>query len=343
MNTSYIAKSNKIRESLKTFKKYLLASKLFFSMSRGVTRNLPRIFMYHRFTKENVDRWGALKADFLEWQLLQISKGWRVLPLGKYLELSIDDKKAPKNTVILTIDDGYSDFYSVAFPLLKKFDFPATLFVTTDFIDGKIWLWPDRIKYALEQTQKKHLGIKVGGKKVTLNIETPERKVQTWDLLVRYLTRVTEKEKWQYLSLLEERLEVALPDAPPKEYSALTWDQIREMAGWGIEIGSHTLTHPILSRLDKPQLIREIKGSKMRIEEMLGCRVASFCYPNGMQDDINEDVIREAKSAGYRGAVLAWGARYEDAFKLPRLAAPFDETEFLWKLCGMETLAQHWW
>ena len=98
-------------------------------------------------------------------------------------------------------------------------------------------------------------------------------------------------------ALLQE-LAVELPDSPTQRYQPLSWEQIRDLAAAGIEIGAHTQTHPCLSRISSERLHDEIAGSKRRLETMLGAEVLSFCYPNGTPDDLNDEVKRVVREAG---------------------------------------------
>lgn len=107
----------------------------------------------------------------------------------------------------------------------------------------------------------------------------------------------------------------------------LTWDQLDEMARYSFAIGSHTLTHPLLSRLDREAAYREIKGSKEVLEEKLGRPVPLFCYPAG---DFNGETIELVKKAGYQAAVVS-PDRYipETPFTLRRVGVDRDTTPFL--------------
>jgi peptidoglycan/xylan/chitin deacetylase (PgdA/CDA1 family) len=107
----------------------------------------------------------------------------------------------------------------------------------------------------------------------------------------------------------------------------------------GIEIGSHTLNHPILSKVrDERRLREEIVESREAIEERIRDRVATFCYPNGKPGDFDEKVVTVVKEAGYDGAVVTAGVFSQDLFRIPRIGVISDKTDFLWKACGLENL-----
>jgi peptidoglycan/xylan/chitin deacetylase (PgdA/CDA1 family) len=106
----------------------------------------------------------------------------------------------------------------------------------------------------------------------------------------------------------------------------------------GVEIGSHTMTHPILTNISDERLRRELHGSKLRLEEALGRRVDQFCYPNG---DNDERVQREVARAGYRVAVTCVGGlnkRGDDPLTLRRIHTERDLAHFLQSTSGFEQL-----
>jgi len=106
----------------------------------------------------------------------------------------------------------------------------------------------------------------------------------------------------------------------------VTWDQVREMAAAGIEIGSHSVTHPDLRQLSGSHLEQEISGSRKTLEEQLGMPVLFFCYPGGHYD---EEVLAAVKAAGYLGAVsTVFGAAGpgDDPFQWPRVRVSRGDT-----------------
>ena len=112
------------------------------------------------------------------------------------------------------------------------------------------------------------------------------------------IKRLPDESKEEAIERLSRALGVAIPPTPPEEFSSVTWDQAREMDANGVEIGSHTLTHPILTNVGDERLRRELSDSKSRLEEVLGHQVDLFCYPNG---DNDERVRCEVARAGVSG------------------------------------------
>lgn len=322
----------------RTLKKILLRLPLFFRFMSFLTRRTPRIFMYHRFCENLNKKTGMVDSAAFEWQLKQLLKGWQVITLSEFMKSRLNGAEHTSYVVVLTIDDGYDDFYEAAFPLLKRYKLPATIFVTVNFVDGG-WIWLDRIKFTLRRTKYKKYNFVFEGKTFALDLKAGEKEALE-EKLIEYCMKLDNRKKLKLIAKLERDLEVELPPSPPKEFRAITWEQLSELGNEGIEIGSHTLTHPILSRMREEELRDEFIGSKSRIEEKLGNNIASFCYPNGMPGDFNEEVCKGIKEAGYDGAVVAYSAIHEnfDPYKIPRTGISDDRVDFLWKLCGMETV-----
>src|SRR6185436_14838117 len=125
----------------------------------------------------------------------------------------------------------------------------------------------------------------------------------------------------------------------PAECGPLTWKQAREMHDNGVEIASHTLTHPILTNIPDERLRTELEQSRRRVAEMIGHDSGAFCYPNGNYDG---RVIREVERAGYKCAVNTepgLNSKETNLFSLKRIPAISDFARFLKASSGFE-LAQ---
>lgn len=327
------------RDSMAVFSKIkqaLVNSPTFVSIVSFLTRKRTRIFIYHRFCKQMDWANRKLDADTFEWQMQEL-KGWNVMTLGEYLQLMSLAQKLPPYIVILTMDDGYKDFYDIAYPILKRNGLKATLFPTVNFVEGG-WLWWDRLTYVLQQTHNKEYVFIFNSKSFNLRMTTKEEVLTSWELLSNYCIKIKTDDKWNLIIKLENELNVDVPLIPPDELSSVTWQQLKEMSENGIEIGSHTLTHSILSRIQNMALLdKEINEAKVKIELKINKPVFSFCYPNGKKEDINKSIVRQIKKAGYKGAVttIPYGDGYFDPYMLPRMGAGTDKTDFLWKLYGM--------
>jgi hypothetical protein len=151
------------------------------------------------------------------------------------------------------------------------------------------------------------------------------------------LKPLSEEARESSIERLAFDLRVKLPERPPAEYSAINWGQAREMADGGVEIGSHTLTHPILTGLGDERLREEVGQSRERIQTALGRKVETFCYPNG---DYDIRTLREVARAGYRLAVttdVGLNNERNDPLALRRIHGEFDLARFVKNTSGFET------
>ena len=273
----------------------------FFEVQRFYRRNKINILMYHRFS-EKPEPFKLNGADF-EKQLNFLRKKFNPIHLSTYATALVGKTDLPPNSVILTIDDGYLDNYEIAYPLLKKYGVPATIFLATHFVDQHEWLWPLKLLYILQNTAKKQFNLVLDGRNRRFDVETFQAWHGTQLAIFNYLRIMEHKEKNQFLIDLASELAVDVPEKTCGDFLPMTWAQIREMHRNGVEFGSHTCTHPILSRQDGAAIHYETAASKKLIENRLQAPVDSFCYPNGQPEDYNGQVIDAVKKAGYRCAV----------------------------------------
>ena len=115
--------------------------------------------------------------------------------------------------MILTADDGYQDFYRVAYPLIKKQGLTATFFPTVHFIEG-MWFWWDRLSYALHQTKKRRHQFDFAGRTFRLNLRSPASRERAWTQLADYCMGLDEPLKAPFVSQVEKELDVEVPLFP---------------------------------------------------------------------------------------------------------------------------------
>ena len=295
--------------------------------------------MYHRFSVSPDYLGRKIDKKTFEWHLSIFKSRWNIMTLGDYIQRK-KNKSNPRNCVIITVDDGYYDFFDIAFPVLKSCGIPATFFITLNFVDQKIWLWHDRLRYALTHTQKKSQNFTFMGTDFRFHLDGTDSVQEIWSRMSDFCIGISDKEKWLFIEQMEKYLDIAVPEQPIKEFRAVKWEQVREMLSGSIEIGSHTLNHPILTKVDRKQLLDEVLLSKVEIEKKINAKVRTFCYPNGTRNDFDQDVITSVKEAGYIGAVTTEmpKGRISDHYRIPRYSASNDKTDFLWKLHGFEYL-----
>jgi len=309
---------------------------------RWLTRATPKILMYHRFSEQ--PRPGYVHRTEFERQVEYLARHFNVMRMDQIFEAISRNPTGLKNTVAITVDDGYLDFYEVAFPVLRKAGLPATLFLTTRFVNGDIWLWPDKLRYILQHSEYVE-PMAIPGLEIQTHtpLNSPLRD-RLWERIVSYLLIIDESIKQAWLQSFTTRQEVELPATPPAGYRGVNWEQVREMTAANIEMGAHTRTHPSLGMLGEAQLPYEIAGAVNDIERHTGRRPVSFCYPNGKPIDYTEAVKAHVRQAGCKGAVTAFYDRHivDDPYEVRRFTASERQFQFEKSVNGVELLAARW-
>lgn len=306
---------------------------------RWITRHSARILMYHRFA------WDGMKQEFVadafERQVRFLARYFKTCRMDELVaRLQAGDLLSNK-MVAITVDDGYVDFFDVAYPILRHYGVPATIYVVTNFNDQTIWLWVDAIRYCVNRCNEGVYDFKAAGRAYHIVISDDDSRKIAWRMLCQSCLLLTSNERLTTLNKIENALGIQLPDRPTTDFRAMTWDEIRQLDLELIEVGSHTCSHPILSKCSQNELEIELSMSKLIIEREIGRTIKSFCYPNGQLGDYDDRVIKAVQSAGYTNAVIAYGTHatvHSDFFALPRMGAPLNYAEFRNQLDGYNYL-----
>ncbi|MGH9685831.1 MAG: polysaccharide deacetylase family protein [Candidatus Acidiferrales bacterium] len=213
----------------------------------------PIILTYHSISDGRPPL--SISTSRFSAQMEWLSNNARVVPLADIVNTLKDHHSMPSQTVVLTFDDGYQDFYSDAVPVLRRWGFPATVFLATAYC-GRTNSWPGQPRWVDEKP-------------------------------------------------------------------LLTWGQIEELARMGFQFGSHSATHPDMTRVSEAEAEAEIVESKYEIGVHTGAAAAFFCYPYGRWGNQARDIV----SRHFRGAcstVADTVGSTADPFVLPRV-----ETHYL--------------
>ena len=283
---------------------------------RWLRRKNATVLMYHNFSGDE---------STLESQCRYLRRHYNVISMSSLSKLLSTGTALPEWSVAITVDDGHRNFYEYAFPVFAKYGIPVIVYLVTQPMDECGWLWFDRVAYAflhsplrsavlpmlsaserLGQTQ--HTG---PGENVVLG--TRERRTQLVEQYNERMKLLPTAVLYEFLSSLESSLKVRLPPAPPREYAVLTWEEAKSMARDTrnvVEFGAHSVTHPILSRLESAaQVQEEVTRSKNRIETELDRPVRHFAYPNGQPQDITAQIVNIVREAKYETAVTTSGGQ----------------------------------
>jgi peptidoglycan/xylan/chitin deacetylase (PgdA/CDA1 family) len=281
----------------------------------------PLVLRYHRVYPDGARPFYRLGVErhLFDAQLDFLRQHFDVLPLSSIVEALRADRPLPRRALAITFDDGYRDNLTEAWPALEGRGIPATVFVTVGAVESGKPLWWDRLAAAVQAAPDGATTAKVG-------LDDPPEILHDGASRVRAFDRVREAWKqrpWheveRYLARCEEQW-----GGDTSTDRLLTREEVAQLAREGCEIGSHTLDHPILSRLDPGEAERQIVESRRRLEDWTGARVRYFSYPNGKRDDVTPQVEETVRRAGYEGAVSTIEGRVtrrSDPFLIERKGA----------------------
>lgn len=201
------------------------------------------ILMYHHIAAKTPQESYYVSPSTFDAQLAWLrDNDYTVIPIDEFYDVAKNGGKIPVNPVVITFDDGNIDLYTNAFPILKKYGYPATVFLKINNIgEGK------------------------GG---------------------------------------------------------LTWKMIKEMSKAGMTVGSHSVNHDDMTKLEEQIIDQELSESKKTLEDNLGIKVKYFAYPGGAFDS---NIVTKTEKAGYLAAFSTKHKVYQrfsnttDYFNIPRI------------------------
>jgi len=281
------------------------------------TRRNVQILTYHRVNDEYDPFFPAVPSPVFARQMEYLADYFRVCSLGEAVE-RLQSGDIPENLLVITFDDGYHDNYLHAFPILKKFSLPATVFLATEAIGSRKCLWHDQVFSAFRETTEPCLR-GYGRDMPDYPLKTQQERLYAQLAVLQFLRSVDNDEREGWINRLATVL--GTERSEKKSRLMLNWDEVRIMHKQGIAFGSHTLTHPILSKLSPEKIMREICQPKKVIKQHLGVEPNTFAYPNGSSNDFTPQIKRTIQDAGYTCAVTTiFGVNTpgQDLFELRR-------------------------
>lgn len=288
-------------------------------------RGLAPILTYHRVHPEPSSI--SVTPEAFELQMRTLRELYHPLSLTELVWHLEQRRSLPAGAVVVTFDDGFVDNHATALPILQAYDIPATFYVATGMIGEAGYYWFDRVRRGLRSEAE----VASAWPAIAPSLAGKSRDAQ--------IALVTEALKLQESRTARELLEALCEPVQPPARQTMTWDEVRALAEGGMEIGSHTVTHPILSRQGLEEAEWEIRHSKATLEAQLGRPILHFAYPNGQPRDYSPAIARMVQAAGYRSATsMIPGLCGPDSslFSLERLSIrhQYRLPHFLTKLSG---------
>ncbi len=257
------------------------------------------ILMYHRFMADDGKGY-VLRKSIFERQVRFIRRAFTVIALDEYLSLDGRARERIRNPLAITVDDGYRNFFVHAYPVLKQYNLPATVYLPVNFIENGGWMWQDKNKFILRNSHKTFVDFQWNNRVHRLNLSTFDSLMNSMETVYILCMKISLDERGSFSRSLADAADIVLPEEPDEEFAPLTWDEITELRQHKIYFGSHTMNHEILTEADTANAAWEIRESKIALEKRLGRQIRGFCYPNG---NYNDTISREVEQSGYTYAV----------------------------------------
>lgn len=300
---------------------FILGKALIRVLSPGDTRGLS-ILIYHRVLAQKDPLFpGEVDSADFDNHLRILKSMFTVLPLPDAMAHARAGTLPPRAACI-TFDDGYADNEHVALPILKRYGLSATFFVATGFLNGGR-MWNDTVIELVRRNPDGVLEASVLGLG-SHRLGTLDERRAAITVLIGQLKYLPLDERLAQVNRLVDLVGIALPDD-----LMMTSDQVRALHRAGMDIGGHTVNHPILAAVPAATARQEIADGKRALEAMTGAPVRVFAYPNGKPGaDYRAEHVAMVQELGFEGAVsTSWGASRSnrEVFQLPRFS-PWDQT-----------------
>jgi peptidoglycan/xylan/chitin deacetylase (PgdA/CDA1 family) len=303
-----------IKSFLGSSKRYLL----------NLLDNPAVVLLYHRVTDlENDPQALAVSPGNFYDQIALLKKHYNLLNVEEFTELLKHKKKIPRNTVIISFDDGYADNYLEALPILKTLNSQALFYITTSNLNTDHELWWDELERIILNNNllPKYAEIEINGRITRFPISNHVEKINTYNFLHPYLKYLLPQQRNKIIDGLRQL--IGMKPQGRESHRLLTNNELQQLSESSAAVlGAHTHNHPVLSIMPYDIQLQEIELSKNILEKIINKKVVHFSYPYGSKKDYNNDTLKVCREIGfemvcsnYYGQVHSW----TDILQLPRI------------------------
>jgi peptidoglycan/xylan/chitin deacetylase (PgdA/CDA1 family) len=260
--------------------------------------NAVYCFNYHRIGDEEKSLFDpnvfSCTAEVFEQHLEFYNQEFTVISVEQLIDKIEANEVIDKKYAVITFDDGYIDNYTVAFPLLKKHQTPAAFYIATDYLDEPHIPWWDEVAWLVRHSNINTIKLKSWQKPVDISKGSIVHKVRA---VLREIKQEQERTMADKIAELEVICQCRMPEDLRASSLFMNWQQAKEMSDNNMHIGSHTLSHTILSHLSEAVQETEITKSKAKIEAFLKKETTSIAYPVGGKNAFTTTTQALAKKA----------------------------------------------
>lgn len=276
-----------------------------------------RILMYHGVARQG--------AQVLVEQLRYLVRHFKVVSMEAMVDRLANGSVPPAHEIVLTFDDGLRNNLTVVYPILRALQVPATIFVCPALTESGDWLWNHEMRCRLQTLAAPDLA------ELRMKLLAPGTSV---DAMIEWMKTLKFQRRQSVEVTIKQATASFRPTAAQREaFDIMSWEDLQSLDHDLITVGSHTLSHPILTTLSGEEIELEISESRRCLEQRLQRKVDFFCYPNGAYDKRAYQLVQKT----YRAAVTTEsgvidGSQGLDLHRLPRIPSAESAALTAWRL-----------
>lgn len=272
-------------------------------LANKLSQNYFVVFLFHGVIKKSKYKIRNYNKKHIEENLFSkcikaLSKIGNPLSMDEIVEHFKNKSKIPPKSFVITFDDGFENNISVAAPILYDFKVPATIYITTEFVDKNYMSWIDKIEFALENLSNKTIFLDWIGEEITL--KSDKSKIFFLNLIRNYVKNSIDCDPNEFANQLCSQLGFSnIYSSEDPLDKKMNWNQVSSADQSELLcIGGHSHTHRILSFLNYNNLNYEIDTSLKLLKEKAGVSTVHYSYPEGLGHCYSKNVIDELKKRG---------------------------------------------
>jgi peptidoglycan/xylan/chitin deacetylase (PgdA/CDA1 family) len=273
--------------------------------------------MYHGVTPQGA---GELAA-----QLRYLVHHFKIVPMEAMADRLANGSVPSAHEIVLTFDDGLRNNLTVVYPILRELHVPATMFVCPALVESGEWLWNHEMRCRLQTLAAPDLA------ELRMKLLAPGFSV---DAIIEWMKTLPLEQRRIAEETIRQATTEFLPTSAQRDaFDVMDWNDLHSLDRDLITVGSHTLSHPILTKLSGQEIETEILESRRCLEQRLERKVDFFCYPNGAYDRRAYQLVQKT----YRAAVTTEsgfidGSQGLDLHRLPRIPSAESAALTAWRL-----------
>lgn len=325
---------------MKTFLKRLfiplLASPPFSVLAKSIYGNSIPIFMIHRINVDGHNPNGISPTHLRNCLDYLLKNNYSFVSIEDIIDSLKNQTVLPEKSVAFTMDDGYIEQGMIAAPIFHEFRCPLTFFVISGLLDKSLWPWDAQVSWIIDHTHKSQITVNLDDELLNINISDGISRSKSREIVRNTFKEMDSNHIHELINNLAEAADIQLPKTAPPAYQAMSWGLARKLEREGVRIAPHSITHRILSKLNKESAKKEIIGSWNTLTRELSNPLKVFCYPTGRFLDFGPREIDILKNENFLGGISTSrrsislnDSTDNQVYHLPRLELPNNMTDFI--------------